>query len=436
MLDARQIPQAPEVERGLIGAFLDPANENMTCMMAPQLTRHDFVDPRNQIIHQGVLANLRARITPTPFTVADEIKRMGRMDQIGGIQTVLDIASDSQYLVDYQPYVDVLHSKRRLREIMHATKDAFSRAEAEGDDPVEIVTALQERLRSISAGASKHDVESGLDMLEELAHIGPLMGLQGVEGGSWGDPLLDEWCPIPRGEYVSFGGRPGLGKSTMMAQGMVASARRGLRVLGLTMEMNKAKLKARVSANITGIPFGRFLRGQYDEHAVAAIARDQDALGRIFYSDPTNGTPWAQIEALIRHQVEVNKIDTVFLDQFDKIGRGEVKQGSSEAYSYGRISEQIMALAKDLQIGFVLLVQLKNENEAEPTLGSHADSDRPGKDASVVVHIYRSGKKIKGKIQKNRDGGYVGHVFELDIDGACQRIRVVENTTDEKKKGL
>jgi hypothetical protein len=113
-----------------------------------------------------------------------------------------------------------------------------------------------------------------------------------------------------------------------------------------------------------------------------------------------------------------------------------VGKGSSEAYAFASVSQGIMALAKDARIGFVLLCQLKADAEGrEPDLASHADSDRPGKDGALVVHLWKKetddGVKIKAKIQKHRNGPGTGRVIELDFDGAHQRITEIQRGTDD-----
>jgi hypothetical protein len=217
----------------------------------------------------------------------------------------------------------------------------------------------------------------------------------------------------------------------MMAQILVATARKGMTPLGLTMEMAKEKLEARVASHVCGVPFQQLAQGNYGTEAVLALGQDQEALRRIRYLAPPSQTPWGQLEALIRREVEAHGVGCVVLDQFDKIGRGDVGRGSTEAYAYGRVMEAITACVKDLGIGFVLLCQLRNEDGGVPHLGSHADSDRPAKDSGVVLHLF-GGEKKRAILQKNRDGGFVGKVWTIDAQLGIQRLRVNLETTEEE----
>jgi hypothetical protein len=138
---------------------------------------------------------------------------------------------------------------------------------------------------------------------------------------------------------------------------------------------------------------------------------------------------------MIRHEVDRYGVQLVLLDQFDKIGRPSIQKGSSEAYAFGAVSTGIVGLTQELGIGFVLCCQLKGDAEGrEPTLADHADSDRPGKDSAVVLHLWRNkDNALKGKIQKNRDGSNVGRRLDLELLGHCQTIREVDSEITDRK---
>lgn len=424
------LPSDVVAERTLIGNLCAPGAERAASMICPGLDEHDFIDPRNKVILEALKNLLRLRLEPSVMAIHSDLARTGRDHLVGGFGGLVEHLATEDVLYPSQ-LADLVKSKRRCRDLMRMGEKLMRDASSPGADPLELVTEYQSQIKAISSGGQRNTSTTGRNILDRMASFEALRGSKDACGGKWGDLDLDSMCPVPSGEFAVFGGRPGMGKSTMMSQGMYASAAHGFNVLGLTMEMSRDKLEARIAAHIIGKPFSDLAKGRYDTADVKAINEHEHILSKIRYMDPQAQTPWSQLEAMIRYEVDVHGVNTVFLDQFDKIGRGQVGQGSSEAYAFGRVSEGIMAMCKDLGIGFVLLVQLKNENEAEPTLGSHADSDRPGKDAGVVVHLYKTGENMKAKIQKNRDGGWVGKILDIEVNGACQRITSKPKTTSD-----
>lgn len=426
-------------ERTLIGNICAPGAERFASMIAPGLDADDFLDPKNKVILEALKNLLRMRLEPSIAAIHSELVKQGRDGLVGGFGGLAEHLSVDD-VVRPGELAAIVKSKRRLRDLMKLGESLMRESSSPCAEPFELITSFQESVKKISAGGLRQTSTTGTNILDRMACFEALRSHKDACGGKWGDVELDSMCPIPAGEFAVFGGRPGMGKSTMMSQGLYASAAHGFKPLGLTMEMSKDKLEARIAAHVLGVPFSELAKGRYDTESVTEIGKHADILRNIRYMDPQSQTPWSQLEAMIRYEVDVHGVTTVFLDQFDKIGRGQVGQGSSEAYAFGRVSEGIMGMVKDLGIGFVLLVQLKNESEAEPTLGSHADSDRPGKDAGVVVHLFKSGENMKAKIQKNRDGGWVGKIMDAKVDGACQRITCTnaktETTTAKPKKDM
>lgn len=424
-----RLPEAPDAERTLLLTLLSPGSEQQAAVVAPSLSEEDFVVPAHRVVLAALKACLADGIEPSLPAIADAADRAGKAGLVS-FRWLMDNLTGPDWVERPEQLVGLLQEKRRLRSLVKAGAQLVHRAADQDAESLELVRDIQQALAQVASTGVRHKVTTGMDILTRMAHGEPLRGAKADRGGWWGCPTLDNIVPIPSGEFAVLGGRPGEGKSSAMAQVLVASASKGMTPLGLTLELTKEKLEARVAAHCCGVPFSDLARGNYGTEAVLALGRYQEALRRIRYAAPPAGTPWPQLEALIRHEVATAGVDLVVLDQFDKIGRSDVGKGSTEAYAYGRVVEGIMAAVKDLGIGFVLLCQLKREGEGEPDLGSHADSDRPAKDAGLVLHLF-GGEKKKLKVQKNRDGGWSGKVMDVEFDGALQRLRVVEKTTDE-----
>jgi len=365
-------------------------------------------------------------------SIWQELKRTGKDSKIGGVDWIFDMFR-AEEVQRPEVLVDSLNGFRHRRELIHLAGRLSVQAFDPMSDPSESIHLAQDELHRVSLDGRKDDGESWEEILTAMSSHERFKTKGPDAMGHWGIPTLDQVAPIPAGEYVTVGARPGVGKTAMMTQIAVESAKRGLKTLVVTMELSRVSMRARLASYMAQVPVADLKRGNYNHHHAQRMVDDyQTALiaGRI--QSPSPGIPWAKLDAMIRYEVDKYGIQLVLLDQFDKIGRPSVGRGSSEAYSFGHVSTGIMALAKELEIGFVLLCQLKGDAEGrEPTLADHADSDRPGKDPAVVVHLWRDKEnKVKAKIQKNRDGGFVGKRLSLDFQGDCQRFLEIQDETD------
>ena len=415
-------PEDLDAERSLLTTLCLPGAEVALASLLPRLCPADFVHPEHRAVFAAIQAVAGKRIEVSSLTLRAELVAKGHENL-----DLIPILS-GQEVGHPEVLVGILTGHRRRRELLRLGDHLLEQADDLMADPDEAIHEAQTELARIARDGASDPGESWMEILHSMAAFEPFRAPGPERGGWWGIPTLDQVCPIPVGEFTVIGARPGVGKTALFTQVAVESARRGLRPLAISLELPKPALKARLASHLSGVAISDLKRGHYQHQAVTAVGEQAGFLETARLQAPLAGTPWPKIEAMVRHEVERYGVQLVLLDQFDKIGRPEIKRGSSEAYAFGAVSTGILGLTQELGIGFVLACQLKGDAEGrEPTLADHADSDRPGKDSAVVVHLWRDKHNdLKGKIQKNRDGSNVGRRLDLDLLGHCQTIREVE----------
>lgn len=430
----RTPPHDLDVERSLLVslAFNDPRDN---ALLFPRLSEDCFMHPNHRAVFAAMKTMAAASTPLDAVSIWQEIKRVGRDAGLGGLDQLVELFRQADEVQRPEVLVEALNGFRHRRELIHLAGHLAAQAFDPMADPSEAIHEAQDGLHRVSLDGRKDDGEGWGEILTAM-QAKEKFRVPGPEvSGRWGIWTLDDCAPIPAGEYVTVGARPGVGKTAMMTQIAVESANHGIKTLVVTMELSRISMRARLASYMAKLPVSDLKRGNYNVAETRTISEEyQTALvaGRI--QSPSPGIPWAKLDAMIRYEVDKYGIQLVLLDQFDKIGRPAVGRGSSEAYSFGHVSTGIMALTKELGIGFVLLCQLKGDAEGrEPTLADHADSDRPGKDPAIVVHLWRDKDgKLKAKIQKNRDGANVGKRLNLLFDGACQRFK--EDTSEPESE--
>lgn len=427
----KQIPEDLDSERSLLATLCAPGAEHAASLCVPALCGDDFMHPNHRAIFEALREILEGHEEVNPLTLRDALVRSGRLDAVGGYSSLMEILNGEE-VGKPMALVGILIAHRRRREILRLAGQMYRSCEDATVDPDEVIGTTQEELHRIGREGRRDEGEGWDEILHNMASFEPFRRKGPERMGWWGIPTLDQVAPIPGGEFVTVGARPGVGKTALASQIAVESARKGIAVLVVSLELPRESMRARLASYMGSISMNQLKRGDYTSAAVTMIGQQADTLAKGRIQAPLQGTPWPKLEAMIRYEVDRHGIQLVILDQFDKIGRPGVGRGSTEAYAFGAVSTGIMALCKDLNIGFVLLCQLKGDAEGrEPTLADHADSDRPGKDASVVVHLWRTkDNDLKARIQKNRDGSFVGKRLDLDFKGEHQRFHEIEMDTE------
>jgi len=425
------VPEDPDAERSLLATLCAPGAEHAASLCLPSLCPEDFLTPAHRAIFEAMQMALAAHQELGLLAIRDVMDARGTLARAGGLAGLSEVL-DGQEVGKPQVLIEILTGHRRRRELLRLGNSLQVLGQDTAEDPENLIHTAQAELARIMRDGRSDPGEGWMEILHSMAAMEPFCRPGQTRGGWWGLPTLDQVAPIPAGEFVTVGARPGVGKTALMTQIAVETAKKGMKTLVVSLELTKESMRARLASYLSKVPMSTLKRGEYTVENVNRVGTKTQILQAGRLQCPTAGTPWPKLEAMIRHEVDRHQIQTVLLDQFDKIGRGQVGRGSSEAYAFGAVSTGIMGLAQELGIGFVLLCQLKGDAEGrEPTLADHADSDRPGKDGAVVLHLWRDKEnQIKAKLQKNRDGSHVGRRWKLDFRGNEQHFYEIEQETD------
>ena len=427
----RELPQNIPAEQGLVSSLMYMHPEDRAVIL-PRIDSKLFMHPGHAVVFEAISAVHSKMVPVDPLSVWNHLTTSGRAGRTQGYPWLVELVSHAVDVERPEVLVDILSNLKNRRDLIALSKKMENSAYDQMADVEECLHESQEALHHVSMSGHKDDGEGWGEILQAMDSREKFKAFGPEYMGRWGVPTLDNVAPIPGGEYVTIAARPGVGKTALMTQISVESARAGIKVLVITLELSRLSMRARLASYMADVSVRDLKEGRYEKRHAIEIRNQPNVLERGRIQAPLPGTPWPKLEAMIRYEVVKHGIQLVLLDQFDKIGRGSVGKGSNEAYAFGNVSIGIMALTKDLGIGFCLLCQLKGDAEGRvPELSDHADSDRPAKDANIVVHLWRNKEgNILAKLQKNRDGAFVGKIIPLEFFGDRQRFVESERSTD------
>lgn len=218
------------------------------------------------------------------------------------------------------------------------------------------------------------------------------------------------------GNLVIIAARPSMGKTALALQIAVRTALRNKRVAVFEMEMTGVQLSERAVSLISGVPFGKIkspklLQPEDWPHIT-------DAYGRLERSALIVDESGAQsVESICARARQLHMQGALASIVVDHLGLLDLPGKTRADIETGNVTKQLKALAKELGIPVILLVQLNRgvEQRADkhPVLSDLRESGRIEEDADLVLMLYRddyynANSPAKGYaellIRKNRDG--------------------------------
>lgn len=209
---------------------------------------------------------------------------------------------------------------------------------------------------------------------EELTALSAYRGIDRATGG------------FLKKSYTALCSRPGGGKTDFAINLLMRMMKRGYKILYFSLEMSRLELMQRIASSITKIDGVKIRDKDLSEEemsTVSALMESLDQNNRVRFLDDARLTVKD-----IRHYINVNKPDVVFIDHMGLIQR----EDTQNAYrALGKISNELKRIAKEADISLINLVQLNREIESrkgkEPQLSDIRESGDIEQDSDYVMFI-------------------------------------------------
>jgi replicative DNA helicase len=179
-----------------------------------------------------------------------------------------------------------------------------------------------------------------------------------------------------------------------------------------SLEMSAEQLATRIIAEQSGVPSSNIRRGRIDESDFARIVEAAREMNKVpLYLDQTGGLSIAQLAARARRLKRQRGLDLVVVDYIQLL-QGSSKRGAdNRVQEVTEITNQLKALAKELNVPILALSQLsrqvENRDDKHPQLSDLRESGSIEQDADVVLFVYREEYYLKNKEPKPGTVEYV-----------------------------
>ena len=373
------------------------SREAITEAIEARIETRDFYKPAHGQIYEACYG-LHSRGEPVdPVSVAEELRRAGSLDALGGRATLLRIQASTPASANAAHYAHIVGELALLRRLIMVAGDIAEMGYASQDD----VDDTLDRAEALVFEVAERRVTDSLVQLypalektmDQLAHLYDRDShLTGVPTGF--RHLDDILLGLQPSSLNIVAARPGQGKTSFAlgaALNVALTARKP--VLFFSMEMGHLELTKRLLASEAHIDSRKLATGRLSE---AEWPRLNQAVGRLaeapFFIDDNPHCTVMEMRAKARRTKarygDLGVIVVDYLQLMSSPGKNENRQVEVSEMSRG-----LKILARELETPVVCLSQLNRQLEyrqdKRPMLADLRESGSIEQDADVVMFIYR-----------------------------------------------
>jgi replicative DNA helicase len=390
-------PHDLQAEESLLGAMMLSAGAIGDA--TGKVTASDFYKPAHGHIFDAIHTLYATGQPADAVTVADELRRAGLLDAIGGLAVLAQILSATPATTNAARYAQIVEEYALLRRLIGVSGEI---AELGYSVPEDVQKAL-DRAESLVYAVNERRVTDSMKPLssllsENLDHIEALHERgSAVTGTPTGfldlDLLLSGLQPS---SLVIVGARPAMGK-TSFGLGMLAHAAleapEPKPCLFFSLEMSHLELTQRLLCSEAKVDSHRLRNGQLKGDDWSAISRAMGRLGPApIYIDDNPNLTIMEIRAKARRlKSQVGKLGMIVIDYLQLMtGRSSAENRQVEV---SELSRGLKILARELETPVVALSQLSRNLEMRadkrPMLSDLRESGSLEQDADVAMFIFR-----------------------------------------------
>ena len=388
-------PHNLQAEESVLGALL-LSREAIGAVSEQGLRPDDFYRPGHQHIFDAVRSLYATGAPADTVTVADELRRAGLLDQVGGVEALHALQNATPAISNAAHYARIVQDTAVLRRLILVAGDIAEMAYGEPDDINKAVDEAESKVFKVaedrvtdSTQLLSESIKGVMDRLEETFARGDT-----ITGTATGYHDVDELLSGLQPSTLNIvGARPAMGK-TAFGLGMATHVAQTTAkpVLVFSLEMGHNELTQRILSSEAKVDSTKMRNGRLTESDWAKIGR---AIGRLevpLFLDDNPRVTVMEIRAKARRlKARHGGLALIVIDYLQLMtGGGGAENRQLEV---SEISRNLKILARELEVPIVALSQLSRNLETRgdkrPMLSDLRESGSLEQDADVVMFLYR-----------------------------------------------
>jgi replicative DNA helicase len=207
-------PHNLQAEESVLGALL-LSREAIGVVGEAGLAVRDFYSPAHQHVFDAIRSQYSSSGPVDVVTVADELRRHGLLDEVGGIERLNDLQNATPSVSGAEHYARIVMDTALLRRLIHTAGEITDLAFSEPDDVIKAVDIAESKMFEVaedrvadSTRPIQELLNAAMDQLEENYERGDT-----ITGAATGYDDLDELLSGLQPSTLNIvGARPAMGK--------------------------------------------------------------------------------------------------------------------------------------------------------------------------------------------------------------------------------
>lgn len=389
-------PHSIETEMVLLGSLMVGDIETRALMQGvyADIVQSDFFMPKHQAIYKA-LSKINTDGAVDLVLLLEEVRSLGVVDDIGGVDYLVELAEAVPVSVNAPHYVRILKNKSRLRKVINVACECVDAAQGSSPNAVTIIDNLVSGVSGIQSSSDRSKPELIGEIVARV-YKEILSREPGVYPGlTIGMPSIDSYLKgVADSDLVVIGARPSIGKSALATSISESIARQGKGVLFFSLEMDRDQHGVRLLSSMSGVPMNKLRVNDLSDtdhvDIQSSMTRYEDM--PIKFDDTPSISPNG-IRRILREVMDERDVSAVFVDYLQIMSAdGKYQMRSSEV---GSISRGLKQIAKEFQTPVFALSQL-NRSPSDgaktlPSLSRLRESGDIEQDADTIMLLHRPG---------------------------------------------
>jgi len=388
-------PQNIEAEMAVLGSML--IDENAIIYAMEILDKDCFYKDSHKKIFETILNLYNANKAVDIITVGDELKRLGLLEEIGGISALTEMVNSVPTAANVTHYARIVKEKFILRSLINSATQIISLCYNSSEENVnEILDKSETLIFEISQNKKeekpislKELVKESIDTIDRLYQKKTY-----VTGVPTGFIDLDRRTSgLQPSDFIVIAGRPSMGKSSFaISIAEHAGVVEKIPVAFFSLEMSKEQLVQRMLCSHARIDAHKVRTGYLSSSDWPKLTA---AAGKLYeapiFIEDAPAISAMELRAKARRLKLQYNIGLVIVDYLQLMRSNNRAENRQQEIS--EISRSLKALARELHIPVVAISQLSRAVEARadhrPQLSDLRESGAIEQDADLVILLLR-----------------------------------------------
>ena len=394
MAQEKSPPYDIGAEEAVIGSLLiDPE----AILRVGGVSGGDFFDETNRAIYESCYSLFQRAEVINQITVAHELMRQGKLEQIGGAGYLSHLISIVPTSVHVEYYAQIVSRTAMMRRLITAAGQIAAIGYESGPDVDGSLNKAEDILFQVRAGRESRDFVLLRDVLGQYFEEGRPLAAPGegeITCVMTGFRGLDELLGgLQRSDLVVLAARPSLGKTSLALNiARNAAIGQGACVALFSLEMSRDSVVQRMLASEASVDLGHIRWGRFGENDEMRVMEASGALSEArIYIDDSPQVRVMDIRSKARRLHFEEKVDLVVVDYIQLIEGSSRSENRVQELS--QITRSLKMVARELNVPVLAVSQLSRAVEQRPShipqLADLRESGSIEQDADVVVFIHR-----------------------------------------------